>query len=252
MRNKKLISRILVIMLSILMMLTSIPFNLFTAFAATDDGGGAGGGFGGGGGTQSVSDNPINDEDIGLRFSLVTKDSSGKTRVVQNIYGKYYLDVWCNEYAIPDYGAVNSYSRYAPIASAENIQYWNAATFDDTIEALISKSGKGTVDMGISSHLDPGEASVSTFFTEGEGGLKINGDLFYSWFMTEAGTCNGEKQSRYFFFINALYHDKTQGINMGNTFLVVEPVLHLANPTTDGNFKLLGTEYIASWYGYRR
>lgn len=96
MRNKKLISRILVIMLSILMMLTSIPFNLFTAFA--EGGGGAGGGFGGGGGSKSVDDNPINDEDIGLRFSLVTKDSSGETRVVQNIYGKYYLDVWDSTY----------------------------------------------------------------------------------------------------------------------------------------------------------
>ena len=94
MRNKKLISRILVIMLSILMMLTSIPFNLFTAFA---EGGGAGG-FGGGGGSVSVKDNPINDEDIGLRFSLVTRDASGKTKVIENIYGKYYLDVWDSTY----------------------------------------------------------------------------------------------------------------------------------------------------------
>lgn len=247
MRNKKLISRILVIMLSILMMLTSIPFNLFTAFA---EGGGAGGGFGGGGGSKSVDDNPINDEDIGLRFSLVTKEASGKTKVVQNIYGKYYLDVWCNEYAIPDYGAVNSYSRYAPLPTKENIKYWNAATFDATIAALISMTGKGEVDIGISNHMVVGGASASTFFTEGEDGLKINGDLFYKWFMGKAGTYNGEKQSRYFFFINALYDGKTQGINMENTFLVVEPVLHLANPTDDGNFKLLGTEFIASWYGY--
>lgn len=248
MRNKKLISRILVIMLSILMMLTSIPLNLFTAFA---EGGGAGGGFGGGGGSVSVGDNPINDEDIGLRFSLVTKDASGKTKVVQNIYGKYYLDVWNNAYFKESwYDAVNSYSRYEPLPTKENIKYWNAATFDATIAALISKSGKGEVDIGISNHMVVGGASASTFFTEGEGGLKINGDLFYNWFMQKVGTYNGKKQSRYFFFINALYYGKTQGINMENTFLVVEPVLHLANPTDDGNFKLTGTEFIASWYGY--
>ena len=247
MRNKKLISRILVMLLSILIMLTSIPFNLFTAFA---EGGGAGGGFGGGGGSVSVDDNPINDEDIGLRFSLVTKDSSG-TRVVQNIYGKYYLDVWNNAYFKESwYGAVNFYSRYAPLPTEENIKYWNAATFDDTIAALISASGKGSVSMGISNHLMPAGASASTFFTEGEGGLKINGDLFYNWFMEKVGTYDGEPKSRYAFFINALYYGKLNGINMENTFLVVEPVLHLANPTTDGNFKLLGTEYIASWYGY--
>ena len=199
MRNKKLISRVLVILLSILMMLTSIPFNLLTAFA---EGGGAGGGFGGGGGSVSVTDNPINDEDIGLRFSLVTKDASGKTKVVQNIYGKYYLDVWDSDYFKESwYDAVNSYSRYAPIASGDNIKYWNTDTFDATIETLISMTGKGEVNMNIANHLNPAGASSSTFFTEG--GLKINGDLFYNWFMEKVGTWDGEKQSRYFFFIMA-------------------------------------------------
>lgn len=247
MRNKKLISRILIIVLTIIMLITSIPFNLLTAFAD----GGAGGGFGGGGGTVSVSDNPINDEDIGLRFSLVTKDASGKTKVVQNIYGKYYLDVWNNAYFKQSwYDAVNSYSRYAPLPTEENIKYWNAVTFDNTIETLISASGKGEVDMGISNHMVVGGASASTFFTEGEGGLKINGDLFYNWFMEKVGTWNGEPKSRYAFIINVLYNGKLNGINLDNTFLVVEPVLHIANPTDDGNFALKGTEYIASWYGY--
>lgn len=251
MRNKKLISRVLVILLSILMMLTSIPPNLI-AFAG--DGGGAGGGFGGGGGgSTSVSDNPINDEDIGLRFSLVTKDSSGNIKVIENIYGKYYLDIWDSVYSSSFeswYGAVNSYSRYAPLPTDTNIKRWSDTTFDATIAALISMTGKGEVNMNIANYLNPAGASSSTFFTEGEGGLKINGDLFYNWFMEKVGTWNGEKQSRYFFFINALYDGKTQGINMENTFLVVEPVLHIANPTDDGNYKLLGTEYIASWYGY--
>lgn len=246
MKNKTFISRMLVFTLALILTFTLIPPNLI-AFAGA--GGGAGGGFGGGGGSTAVTDNPINDEDIGLRFSLVSKDSSGETKVIPNIYGKYYLDVWDSAYFKESwYGAINSYGRYSPNPTDENIKRWSDATFDKTIGALISASGKGKVDMNIANHLNPGGASKNTFFTEGEGGLKINGDLFYNWFMEKVGTYDGEVQSRYSFFINALYHNKLNGINMNNTFLVVEPVLHIANP--DKNYKLLGTEYIASWYGY--
>lgn len=246
MKNKTFISRMLVFTLALILTFTLIPPNLI-AFAGA--GGGAGGGFGGGGGTTAVNDNPINDEDIGLRFSLVSKNSSGETKVIPNIYGKYYLDVWDSAYFKESwYGAINSYGRYSPNPTDENIKRWSDATFDKTIGALISASGKGHVDMNIANHLNPGGASKNTFFTEGEGGLKINGDLFYNWFMEEIGTYDGEVQSRYFFFINAIYYGKTHGINMNNTFLVVEPVLHIANP--DKNYQCLGTEYIASWYGY--
>lgn len=245
--KKKLILRVFITIIAVVMTLSLISPSL-AAFAA---GGGAGGGFSGGGGTKSVKDNAINDEDIGLRFSLVTKDNSGNTQVVQNIYGKYYVDVWDkSDYSDSWYGAVNSYSRYSPNPTAENIKYWNDVKFDNTIEGLITKSGKGSVDMNLSSILHAGGKSAESLFTEGEGGLKINGDLFYNWFMKKVGTWNGEKQSRYFFFMMALYNNKMTGINMKNTFLVVEPVLHIANPTNDGNFALTGEEYIASWYGY--
>lgn len=249
MKKKKLISRVLVFVTSTTLALTCLPPNLIS-FAA---GGGAGGGFGGGGGSYAVADNPINDEDIGLRFSLVTKDASG-TRVVPNIYGKYYTDVWDAGFfknnATDWYGAVNSYTRYDQPATAENIKYFNDTTFDATITAAISASKKGSVNMDIASHLNPGGASINTFFTEGEGGLKINGNLFYNWFMADAGTYNGESHSRYYFIINAMYRGKLNGIDMNNTFLVVEPLVHLANPTNDGNFTLTGKEYVASWYGY--
>ena len=104
--------------------------------------------------------------------------------------------------------------------------------------------------MNMSSIHNVGGAAASSLFTEGEGGLKINGDLFYRWSMEQAGTYDGELHSRYFFIVNALYMGKLKGLNMKNTFLVVEPVLHIANPTDDGEFKLIGEEYIASWYGY--
>lgn len=218
---------------------------------------GAGGGFSGGGGSVSVADNPINDEDIGLRLSLVTKDASGNTQVVQNVLGTYYVDIWDGIDSDRDviyyrdswYGAVNAYSRYSPNPTAKNITACIDSDFDATINDAISRSGKGSVDMNLSSILNVGGASASSLFTEGEGGLKINGDLFYRWSMEQAGTYDGESHSRYFFIVNALYMGKLNGINMKNTFLVVEPVLHLANPKTD-DFTLLGTEYISSWYGY--
>lgn len=241
--------RILRVFICIIVLIMTLSFISPSLVALADAG--AGGGFSGGGGSVSVKDNPINDEDIGLRFSLVTKDASGKTQVVQNIYGKYYVDVWDKkDYSDSWYGAVNAYSRYSPNPTAENIKYWNDVKFDNTIEGLISRSGKGSVDMNLSSILNIGGASASSIFTEGEGGLKINGDLFYRWSMEQAGTYDGESHSRYYFIVNALYRNKLNGVNMKNTFLVVEPVLHIANPTADGNFALKGKEYIASWYGY--
>ena len=45
-----------------------------------------------------------------------------------------------------------------------------------------------------------------------------------------------------------LYGGKLQGLDMENTFLIVEPILSLCNP--DGDFKTTGNRYIASWYGY--
>lgn len=244
--NKKLISRVFICIIVLIMTLSFISPSLVALADA-----GAGGGFSGGGGSVSVADNPINDEDIGLRLSLVTKDASGNTQVVQNIYGKYYVDVWDKkDYSDSWYGAVNAYSRYSPNPTAENIKYWNDVKFDNTIDGLISRSGKGSVDMNLSSILNVGGASASSLFTEGEGGLKINGDLFYRWSMEQAGTYDGESHSRYYFIVNALYRNKLNGVNMKNTFLVVEPVLHIANPTDDGSFALTGKEYIASWYGY--
>lgn len=244
--KKKLISRVFITIIAVVMTLSLISPSLVALADA-----GAGGGFSGGGGSTSVKDNPINDEDIGLRFSLVTKNASGEKQVVQNIYGKYYVDVWDeSDYSDSWYGAVNEYSRYLPNPTAGNIQHGSDTGFDNLISGLIKKSGKGSVDMNISSILNVGGASASSLFTEGEGGLKINGDLFYRWSMEQAGTYDGELHSRYFFIVNALYMGKLKGLDMKNTFLVVEPVLHIANPTDDGEFKLKGEEYIASWYGY--
>lgn len=250
MRNKKLISRILVIMLSILMMLTSIPLNLFTAFAA-DDGGGAGGGLENGDGTSvSVSDDPLNDENIGLRIYLVTK-KDGKTTVVKNRYSrsdcdKYYLDIWMNG-RIPNYNNVNSTSRYSPIASTSTIVKTSAASFDSAINGAYSTVG---VAAGINfrDHLQEGMANSGGdyWFTE-VGGFNVAGEHFYNWFMSTREV-KGEQWSVYKLVLNYLYQGQTTGLNPENTFLVVEPIVFLCNP--DSNWKTTGNRYVASWYGY--
>ncbi len=254
MKHKTFISRVSVFMLALILTFTFIPPNLI-AFAGS--GGGAGGGFGGGGTATSVTDDAMNDENIGLRFSLVSKDSSGETKVIPNIYGDYYIDVWdyqIDRYGyvisdVPNYNYINSYTRYAPVAEKENISCFRDTDFDKSIIDLINKGKHGEISsMDIQKHLQAGGKSDETFFTEGEGGLKINGKLFYNWFMEEAGTYNGEAQSRYFFFMMSFYNNKLNGINMNNTFLVVEPVLFLANP--DASYQTTGNRYVASWYGY--
>ena len=93
MRNKKLISRVLVFIIALIMMLTFLPPNLI-AFAGL---GGVGQGdslSGGGGSSTGKNDSLLNDE-IGLRFSLVTL-KNGKRTVVETKYpGKYFIDSWC-------------------------------------------------------------------------------------------------------------------------------------------------------------
>lgn len=249
MRNKKLISRILVILLSILMMLTSIPLNLFTAFA--EGGGGAGGGLENGNGTSvSVDDDPLNDENIGLRIYLVTK-KDGQTTVVKNRYSrsdcdKYYLDIWMNG-RIPNYNNVNSTSRYSPIASTSTIVKTSAANFDVAINGTYATAG---VAAGIDfrSHLQEGMSNSGDdyWFTE-VGGFNVAGEHFYNWFMSTRDV-KGEPQSVYELVLNYLYAGQLKGINPENTFLVVEPIVFLCNP--DSNWATTGNRYVASWYGY--
>lgn len=103
--------------------------------------------------------------------------------------------------------------------------------------------------MNISSHLNPGGASSNTFFTEGSGGFHVNGDLFFNWFMEKSAKVKGdnEERSRYHWFMNSMYLRKINELDMNNTFLVVEPILHLRK--VEGTHTT-GAYTVASWYGY--
>lgn len=99
--KKKLISRFLVFMVALIMLITCLPPNLMASALGGVGGGQSLGGTGGGG--VGNNDCLLNDE-IGLRFSLVTRKRDpatgkldDKSVVVETGYsGKYFIDVWAS------------------------------------------------------------------------------------------------------------------------------------------------------------
>ena len=242
MGKKKLISRALSALTTLALMLTCIPPNILTTFAA--GGGGSGGGLQDGGGTSvDVTDDALNDENVGLRFSMVTlKD--GKPQVVKNVGGTYYFDVWCNIITVPNYNNVNTISRYSELPTKKTITRASVASFDALICDYVKNSG-GTPDFILSGLLAPGNSAA--IFTESNG-FGVNGQAFYNWFMGAGATIDGVTYERYELVMNCLYQGCTKGLNPKDTFLVVEPIVNLCN--VDGSWSTTGSRYIASWYGY--
>ena len=120
--KKKLISRVIVFILTIVLMFTFIPPNLI-ASAFNGVGGGQSGNGQGGGGTGN--NDSLYNQEVGLRFSLVTlKD--GKRTVVETKYtGRYFIDIWCDSDKINlnyMYHEVTDYTRY-PTASGTGAEY---------------------------------------------------------------------------------------------------------------------------------
>lgn len=101
MRKKKLISRALSALTTLALMLTCIPPNLMASAL-----GGVGGGqsLGGTGGGDVGNNDSLLNEEVGLRFSLVTRKIDPETGklddksvVVETGYsGKYFIDVWAS------------------------------------------------------------------------------------------------------------------------------------------------------------
>lgn len=125
MRNKKIISRVLVFIIALIMMLTFLPPNLI-AFAGL---GGVGNGdsLSGGGGSSTGNNDSLLNEEVGLRFSLVTL-KNGKRTVVETKYpGKYFIDAWCQSGPCGPlpldswYRAVTPNTRYATEAGTAGL-----------------------------------------------------------------------------------------------------------------------------------
>ena len=242
--KKKPILRVFICIIVLIMTLSFISPSL-VALAA--DSGGSGGGSAGGGGSSGVTDDSLWDEEIGLRIYLVSK-KDGKSTVVQNSYGTYYLDIWMNKY-LPTYNDVNPTSRYSPAASKQNITAMSSGNFDYNINNTYGSIGFRS-EIDLSDHLQNGLASSDPryFFTESGNQFSVSGDNFYNWFMSTREVKEGDKRSVYSLVFNYLYAGKTQNINPETSFLVVEPVIKLCDP--DSNFKTTEGPRIASWYGY--
>lgn len=236
----------------IIVLIMTLSFISPSLVALAADSGGAGGGLEDGGGAGiHVNDDPLNDENIGLRIYLVSQ-KDGKSTVVKNRYSRYYLDIWMNGY-VPNYNNVNSTSRYSPVASRDNITKAGAAEFDSYINAAYKKIGCSS-GINFSAHMIPGISSYNNtvyWFTEA-GGFAVAGTNFYNWFM---GTreIKGESVPVYELVLNYLYNNCTQGLDPESSFLVVEPIVFLCNPTgslSSNGFTTTGNRYVASWFGY--
>ncbi len=260
MKNKKL-KNMLVATTALALLTTSIPMNLpvnFITASATDENGFGGGSTIGTGPATHVSDDALNDENLGLRISLVTLRENGEREVVQNMAGTYYFDIWASNY-VPAYTATNdlgevtavltnSESRYNIPATPENITKTSALKFDNAMNDFISKQG-GTPGVNLNSLLVPGKSTQGNFiYTEYGNSFSVSGVNFYNWFMGTGGTINGENKSVYSIVMQYLYANMLQNLDFDNTFLVVEPVLSLCNP--NGSGKTVGYTYVSSWYGY--
>lgn len=146
--KRRRLKNMLVATTALALLTTSIPMNL-TVFA-----GSVGGGLvTGGGGATPVSDDSVNDDDLGLRFTLVTLEN-GERKVVQNIFGTYYFDLWgYSTWYEPDYNYINYTSRYDKEAKIENISHDYASNFDTAINNFVSTDLKGTSNIKFSSIL---------------------------------------------------------------------------------------------------
>lgn len=263
MRNKKLISRVLVFMLAIILMFTFIPPNLIASALGGVGGGQSGNGTGGGG----VGDNDsLLNQDIGLRFSLVTlKD--GKRTVVETVSsGKYFIDVWCNdngEYCklnLDDmYSVVTDDTRYITEsgtgATYSTIIYGKSGGISNKVNTwLKAKYGASNVEgqFNLGSVLFDGQANGAAIFNEwgttGNFKFSVYGTKFYNWAMRKSNVkIKGEGVPNLEAFINCFYGTKLKSLNLKQTFLTVEPIIYYAD--LNGT-EATGTKSVATAYGY--
>lgn len=243
MRNKKLISRVLVFMLAIILMFTFIPPNLIASALGGVGGGQSGNGTGGGG--VGNNDSLLN-QDVGLRFSLVTlKD--GKRTVVETVSsGKYFIDVWCSDSAycklnLDDmYSVVTDDTRYITEsgtgATYSTIIYGKSYGISNKVNTwLKAKYGEENVEgeFNLGSVLFDGTSNGAAIFnewgTEGNYNFSVYGTKFYTWAMRKSNVkINGEGIPNMEAFINCFYGTKLKGLNLKQTFLTVEPIIYYA------------------------
>lgn len=264
MRNKKLISRVLVFMLAIILMFTFIPPNLI---ASALGGVGAGESGGGGSGGGSGDNNSLLNHEIGLRLSLVTLKDGKRTVVETGVSGKYFIDVWCADADLNldnMYGKVYGNTRYETEngkgAEYSTILYGTSSDLNAMVNNwLKAKYGEENVTAGfnIGSVLfdGTGGAIFNEWGTPGNYSFSVEGNKFYSWAMDTSNVkIKGEDVANMEAFINSLYTTKLKDLNLKQTFLTVEPVILYADidgtKEPKGGWNTRGENAVVSLYGY--
>lgn len=261
MKNKTFISRVLVFIMTIVMMFTIIPPNLI-ANALGGIGGGQSSNGGGGGGTGN-NDSLLNQE-VGLRFSLVTLKDGKRTVVKTDYKGKYFIDVWCDNTNLDNiYSLVTSDTRYATESgegvTANNILYGTSSDITFTVNKWLNTKFKPedvTNSFGMESILFDGDASNSgavfvEYLSGGNYAFKANGSYFYDWAMRDTDiSVKGESLPNMEAFIKCFYSNKLRSLNLKDTFLTVEPIIYYADVTKGG--EATGKKSVSSAYGYIR
>ena len=263
----------MVFILTILMMLAFIPPNLVVSAFSGIGGGQSGNGQGGGG--VGNNDSLLNEE-VGLRFSLVTLKNGTKTVVETKYTGRYFIDIWCDSDNINlnyIYREVTDYTHY-PTESGIGAEYSTimkgrasgiSKTVNDWLKSQYSSYGV-TANFNIGSVLfngptyDENDNRIDAVFNEwwenGRYAFGVNGQKFYDWAMStssikikDEGIANMEA------FIKCFYSTKLNDLDLSQTFLTVEPIIYYADTSSTVHpeyhgWNTTGTKTVATVYGY--
>lgn len=263
MKNKTFISRVLVFIMTIVMMFTIIPPNLIANALGGIGGGQSSNGSGGGG--VGNNDSLVN-EDVGLRFSLVTLKDGKRTVVESNAKGKYFIDVWCDGTNLNNiYSLVTSDTRYATETNegvtANNIICTTSSGITNKVNKWLNTKFEPedvttTFNMAniLFNSASDGKAIFNEFGYPGNWSFTVYGTKFYSWAMRDTDiSVKGESLPNMEAFIKCFYSNKLRSLNLKDTFLTVEPIIYYADLVGNTtNSDATGNQSVSSAYGYIR
>ncbi len=271
--KKKFILRVLICIIVLVMTLSFISPSLIASAFSGVGGGQSGNGQGGGG--VGNNDSLLNEE-VGLRFSLVTLKNGTKTVVETKYTGRYFIDIWCDSDNINlnyMYREVTDYTHY-PTESGIGAEYSTimkgrasgiSKTVNDWLKSQYSSYGV-TANFNIGSVLFDGpiydknnnriDAVFNEWWENGRYAFGVNGQKFYDWALStssikikDEGIANMEA------FIKCFYSTKLNDLDLSQTFLTVEPIIYYADTSSTvhpkyNGWNTTGTKTVATVYGY--
>jgi hypothetical protein len=242
MRNKKLISRVLVFMLALILTFTFIPPNLLIAFADDySDTGSANVSVSGG--SEYADEYNIGGWEYGIRIYCITKNDDGTYSIKPGKTGTSVIDLWhANEY--DGRTGVDILNTYYPYSVYSNGCRFGAVA-PETILTTTFDAGVNTATNNLRAHgyLKSTESigSIPNFSGFVGSSFSMKGDDFRTWAQTKAGG---------YWQVVLLYYGLTGTGISDNDFLVMEPMLSL--PVIVGPWTNMWYQYhsASTWYDY--